>query len=248
VQSDWLMDLGHTRVKWVLARQGEVIDESPRSCPLEQLDALSSDLASDQGRRVWLSSQSAPDIVDAVTTLVRNHGLSLQIVPLGAFDMPVKPAYSTLGCDRWLAMQWPWELTGNSFCVIDCGTAVTFDMVNDRGVHLGGWIMAGLKVLRRGLFEQAPGLAELSASGHPSGQVFLPPATDSARAIAAGTMCQVSAALDRALDVATDLFGGTPRVWITGGDGREVADFLNTPATLDDMLVLRGLALAARAS
>ena len=246
--SDWLLDLGHSRAKWVLARQGEVVDESARSCPLDNLDRLGQDLASGQGERLWLSAQSSPASVSMVTSLAEQHGLSLQIVPLGAFNLPVKPAYSTLGCDRWLAMQWPWEETRKGFCVIDCGTAVTVDIVDDQGQHQGGWIMAGLQILRKGLFAHAPGLAELSQAGGDVTEDFLPPATDSARAITAGTMVQVSAALNRALLAASDLLGRFPDVWITGGDGRHVAGHLSPPPAFDALLVLRGLALATRSS
>ena len=246
--SDWLLDLGHSRAKWVLADDGKVIDESARSCPLDRLDDLDRDLASGQAERVWLSSQCSPASLTSATTLAGQRGLPLQVVRLGAFDLPIKPAYTTLGCDRWLAMQSPWAETEQGFCVIDCGTAVTVDIVDDRGIHLGGWILAGLQILRKGLFGQAPGLAELSASAGEVTEDFLPPATDSARAIAAGTMIQISAALDRALLAASDLLGKTPEVWITGGDGRRVADFLSPPPRIDELLVLRGLALATRSS
>lgn len=245
---DWLLDLGHTRAKWVLARDGVVVDESARSCPLDRLERLGQDLASDQGERLWLSAQSSPASVASVTALARTHGVSLQIVSPEAFDLPVKPAYATLGCDRWLSLQWPWKETGKGFCVIDCGTAVTVDIVDDQGLHQGGWIMAGLQVLRKGLLGQAPALAELSAAGTTENEHFLPPATDSARAIAAGTMVQISAALDRAVLTTSDLLGRFPEIRVTGGDGRHVAAFLSPPPMVDELLVLRGLAMAARLS
>ncbi len=248
VRADWLLDLGHSRAKWALAQAGELVDDGPRSCPLDDLGALERDLASGQAQRLWMSAQSSPDVVDSAMTLARNHGLSARVVSLGSRDLPVKPAYDTLGCDRWLAMQWPWQSTHRGFCVIDCGTAVTVDIVDDQGVHLGGWIMAGLRILRAGLFAHASRLVDFEASQSTVAQDFEPPATDSARAIAAGTMAQISAALEQALRVAGQHLGRSPAIWLTGGDGRQVAEMIDHPATIDDMLVLRGLALAAQSS
>jgi type III pantothenate kinase len=48
-------------------------------------------------------------------------------------------------------MQWPWQQTGSALCVIDCGTALTVDVIDDGGRHLGGWIMAGLATARASL-------------------------------------------------------------------------------------------------
>lgn len=57
-----------------------------------------------------------------------------------------------LGIDRWLAVIEAYNLAGQrSCCVIDFGTAATLDAINENGVHIGGHIVPGLRMLRNTL-------------------------------------------------------------------------------------------------
>ncbi|VAW56224.1 Pantothenate kinase type III, CoaX-like [hydrothermal vent metagenome] len=60
-----------------------------------------------------------------------------------------------MGVDRWLAMIAAFDLHAPEhneiLCVIDCGTAITLDMLNARGQHLGGTIMPGFKTMIQSL-------------------------------------------------------------------------------------------------
>lgn len=51
---------------------------------------------------------------------------------------------TALGVDRWLAMLAAWRRFERPLCLIDCGTAVTFDVILERGRHQGGFILPGL--------------------------------------------------------------------------------------------------------
>jgi len=56
----------------------------------------------------------------------------------------------SLGCDRWLGMIASYELCqGKSFVLVDIGTAITIDTVNNTGAHLGGLIFPGLDKIRQ---------------------------------------------------------------------------------------------------
>ena len=239
--ADWIIDLGHSRVKWARARDGELLPGSVALAGLDQLDALERALTGSTGR-VWLSGQSNIEIVSQVTTCMDRLDLSLQPVPTGSLPLPVQPAYPALGCDRWLALQWPWLQTRRAFCVVDCGTAVTVDVVDDRGQHRGGWIMAGLATLRQAIRERARGLPEVTQADIPPAG----PATDTVSAIAGGSLLQVAAAIDRAVDMARQTLDQQPALWLTGGDATTVLPQLGHPFEHDPQLVLRGLALATR--
>lgn len=55
---------------------------------------------------------------------------------------------TTLGIDRWLAMIGAATLYPNeNVLIIDAGTAITIDLLNDAGKHEGGWIMPGLQTM-----------------------------------------------------------------------------------------------------
>src|SRR5699024_1843795 len=61
-------------------------------------------------------------------------------------------ASDALGVDRWLAIVEAWSRHGNAI-VIDCGSALTVDVAAKEGVHLGGYIVPGLHLLVRSLWE-----------------------------------------------------------------------------------------------
>ena len=240
---DLLLDLGHSRVKWGWGHHGQLLESGSGACPLTDLAPLAGALATTAGRRALLSGQSRIEVVNAVTTLLEGCGLSLQRIETGSPELLVKPAYPSLGCDRWLSLQWPWQQAQQACCVIDCGTAITVDLVDQNGRHRGGWIMAGLVSLQRGLLSLAPGLPAPTEPAESS----LQPAMASAAAIAAGSLCQLTGGIDRALEQARRLLGSDPQLWLTGGDAELIEAYLGRSLTRDRHLVLRGLALAADA-
>ncbi len=247
--SDWLVDLGHSRIKWAQACSGVLDEDSVGAAPVDALGAFEQALADQTGQRLWLSGQSNNEFVMAVTTIIRKHGLSFHAVRTGDINLPVQPAYSTLGSDRWLAMQWPRRQSQQPVCVIDCGTAVTVDVVDANGCHLGGWILAGLGILRAGLLEKARGLPRLGElAGDADAQDAWKPATDSASAIASGTRLQLLGAIERAIGASSEALGEPPEIWLTGGDARLVVNQLSRPCHHDPHLVLRGLAMAVQSA
>src|SRR5690606_2659551 len=68
-----------------------------------------------------------------------------------------------LGADRWLALIAARRIEPGAVCVVDCGTAITIDVMHADGVHLGGLIMPGLGFTRRMLVEAAHGISIESA-------------------------------------------------------------------------------------
>jgi type III pantothenate kinase len=239
--ADWLLDLGHSRVKWGRAEAGHLLPGSTGAGGYAQLELLEQACSGSPAGRIWLSGQSNRESVTAVTTLIERSGLSLHPVQTGMPPLPVEPAYPTLGSDRWLALQWPWQQSRRALCVVDCGTAMTIDLVDGQGHHRGGWILAGLDILQGGLLERARGLPTLSlAAARPE-----LPATDSVAAVASGILLQLTAAIQAALDNARKLLGQKPVLWLTGGDAPALLEHIEYPCQHDPHLVLRGLAMAS---
>ena len=64
----------------------------------------------------------------------------------------VSNAYSdpaTLGIDRWAAVVAAHHGYPGAVCVVDCGTAVTLDLVTAGGEHRGGLILPGIEMLHQ---------------------------------------------------------------------------------------------------
>jgi len=58
---------------------------------------------------------------------------------------------SNLGSDRWLSLIYVHHFYQSNVCVIDCGTAITVDVVLKNGQHQGGLIAPGFNSLIAGL-------------------------------------------------------------------------------------------------
>ncbi len=144
-----------------------------------------------------------------------------------------------IGIDRVCAAAAAYETLKTGCTVIDFGTAVTVDLVDDEGVLVGGAILPGLWAQFRALHEhtaQLP-LVEPSATNLPYGR-------NTTEAIQAG-VCRGLAGAVRALveGYATSL-NRWPQVVATGGDVAfmtPLCDFLDTAV---EHLTLRGIALA----
>ena len=77
---------------------------------------------------------------------------------------------SRLGIDRWIAVLAAYHLAPGGACVIDAGTAATFDAVDAHGRHLGGLIMPGPQLLAAALDRNTSNIgATLAARAVPSG-------------------------------------------------------------------------------
>lgn len=239
--TDWLIDAGHTRIKWArLDKSGELAD--PASCLIEDLAALESILAGAPRGRIIASLQTREEPARRIVELARRRGHRLQALTAGSPALPVAPAYSGLGSDRWLALQAAWTRSREAVCVIDCGTALTVDVVDDDGIHLGGWIMAGLDTARQALLARADRLPRDEAKAIPP-EI---PATTTPGAIEAGSRLQMAGAIERVTAAAADRLGKNPVVWLTGGDAAAIMPLIRIDARMDENLVMHGLAMAAQ--
>jgi type III pantothenate kinase len=137
-QSSLFIDIGNSAVKW-------------RTCDSEVftqgVDLFSSKLLP-EAESVWLSAVAHPNIVQAIMTQFTNVKLVEPLKQYGrltlCYDDPSK-----FGVDRFLAMLGALERFPNlPLLVIDAGSAVTFDIIDNKGIHQGGLIMPGIKALR----------------------------------------------------------------------------------------------------
>lgn len=156
------------------------------------------------------------------------------------------PEPQRLGVDRWLAVLAAHARDPAPALVVDCGSAVTLDLLGAQGVHLGGYIVPGLALMRRALYQDtdAVKVAQEFASG-----MSLAPGCDTAAAVNRGLPLMVLGAVERALAELKQLVAPTavPNIWLTGGDA-ELFGTLEPLATelrhcMVEDLVMEGLAL-----
>ena len=154
-----------------------------------------------------------------------------------AYDEPRQ-----LGADRWAALAGARAVCPNSgVIVVDAGTAITVDALSCEGIHIGGVIMPGVRLMRRALGE---GTARIGSVG--GGEVNLE-TRNTASAVATGTVLGAAAAVDRIVADYARKLQKTPRLLLTGGESSLIAGASNTVYEIVPDLVLRGLCIAARA-
>src|SRR5699024_1677202 len=96
----------------------------------------------------------------------------------GAEGGGVKTKYrypERLGADRWAAAVGAYAASKKAVCVVDCGSAITFDAVDSAGRHLGGLIVPGWNLMRSALHL---GTADLPFAEADSVELFAMDTTD----------------------------------------------------------------------
>jgi len=240
VRTDWLLELGHSRLK-LARRAGEGL-AAGESIRLEDFGGWLAEQAPAAADHFWLSSVPLPQVTERVTDELARAGFEWTTVTTGSTALPVAASYPGTGVDRWLAMQPVWTALRAPFCLVDCGTATTIDLVDGLGVHRGGWIMPGLDAAREGLLARAPGLRR-----EPHAHSALPlPACDTAQGIEDGLLLQQAGGIAQAYRLAARVpdLGGEPALVMTGGAAGPLQSLLEG-ARVEPDLVLRGLAMAA---
>ena len=139
---------------------------------------------------------------------------------------------SSLGSDRFFAMLGAMERFPNkALLIIDIGSAMTFDVINEDGYHQGGLIMPGLGVLRKSFskFETT----DLSTNVDSL-------ANNTKDAWKSGTKAMLLSSINDQIEKFNDMFSDGI-VIICGGLVKEIKNELPESVQIFDNLVLDGL-------
>lgn len=172
-------------------------------------------------QRVW---HVTPEFVRAQA---RAHGIE------NAYSDPAQ-----LGADRWAALVGARHLFARDVCVVDCGTALTVDGLTRDGVHIGGMIAPGVRLMRDAL---SRGTRRVPATP-PAGDTDPVFGNDTASCVRQGTLNAAVAFVERAWFAMSALRGDTgTECIITGGDAPLIVPFLTIPYRHQPDLVMHGL-------
>lgn len=152
----------------------------------------------------------------------------------------------TLGVDRVLAGFGAFALTGETCLVIDAGSAITVDLVRDKGKFYGGLIAPGYRALTEGMKKVTPSLpsAKTFFSDPPreSDPVF--PAKSSQESVNTGTEWAFESLIAGLIGRARTKLAldgeQQPRLVITGGDTDRILP-LFPDALHNPMLIFEGM-------
>jgi type III pantothenate kinase len=240
------LDAGNTRIKWrVRAPSNEIIQDG--SCQLDEVAELCANLI-DQAlvRRICVSSvlcdeKLAKSLQGCVERLgEKNIVFAKTVAACGGLTIAyVDP--SRLGVDRFLAMLAAFHHYGGCILVIDAGSALTGDIVDESGSHLGGYIMNGLHVMRQVIVDRTDSILVKEDA-----EFALTPGRTTEACVSHGALLMFRGAVKQLVAQASAV--GVKRVIVTGGDAAAVLSCLSDcdlEIVLAPALVLDGLALWA---
>jgi type III pantothenate kinase len=233
-----LIDSGNTRLKWAIVQDVRLIAGHAllnQQITRHQLVEAWKMLAPPE--RLAIACVSSTPLLELVQAVAVELWPTVEIfdVKSEAHAFGVHNAYQQpekLGVDRWLALvavRNHYELPA---CIVDCGTAITVDLIDADGNHQGGLISPGLTLMRKSLAAGTAGLQFHETSYVPE------PANFTEAAIYSGTLAAAAGLIEHVLSKQHN----PSQLILTGGDADIIAAQLAIKPIVDADLVLRGLA------
>lgn len=237
-----LIDLGNTRLKWALWDRG-----------LTGCHAFLVDKA-DFAKTLVSSFKVLPEVERAIvvsvadkdrTTALKSWLLSKRNIETTEIRTQ-KEAFGvvneyekieTLGADRWVALVAARQHSRKATVVIDCGTAVTIDVLDGLGNFKGGVILPGRGLMQKSLNQTAAGIDVEAMSVE---RVW---GTSTQEAVAVGCVFGLAGAIERVVRGHINQLGGEANVLLTGGDADTLKPYLPDSYECVPDLVFEGMAI-----
>jgi len=235
-----LFNLGNSNLSWATSGETGWQTGKLQAHPEQLAKALRQQFANGPTpSAVWLSSVGGQQCLDVLQSwLDQQWSIRPSRVLAEASAFGVTNCYSqasSLGADRWAALVAVRHRYKTPACIIDAGTAVTVNLLDDQSHFRGGSIFPGLNSIRRAL---ASSTANLPADIGSEKSCL---ACSTVDAIAAGTRSGWIGAVRQMLEMQQAESGLIPYVYITGGDGELLAEGMDCQYELVPDLVLQGL-------
>jgi type III pantothenate kinase len=240
-----VLDLGNSRCKWALANDTltpggafaygddftRALDQAfgPLSRPAQVAAVSVAGAARTDTLAHWVQRRWNLDLLR----------FSARAVQCGVTNTYKDPAQ--LGADRWAALIAARTRVLDAVCVVDCGTAITVDALDHKGVFRGGVIFSGVALMLSSLLQGTQGIR--TPLGNPDTCL----AQTTSDAVAAGVLYSLAGGIDRILDEQAAELGGAPQVLLTGGNAEVLSSLMRHTTTLVPDLVLEGVACIANA-
>ena len=232
-----LVDIGNTRLKWRLQEQGVVRCSGAmlvRDLSVAQLQASLPESIS----VVYWASVAGDEKASCLEVWAYQENIVChQITTQDSWQDLTNGYHETqqLGVDRWLAMVAARQHTRRAVCVVDCGSAITFDYVGADGRHEGSYITPGARLMSQALTRDT---AKINVTHRAPSS--LQPGTSTSHAVLAGCY---QIAHHGVCGLVREAQGRGYEILLCGGDGLAIADELGL--TYVEELVLEGLAQVA---
>ena len=240
-----LIDIGNSRIKW---QESHNFSESPAafSYQCEDLDAqLNSHLlrCGQPDQDVVVVSVAAAEVNSRLESWVsETWQVGVRFLKTELQWKTLTNGYEraeTLGADRWYALIGAVSRYDPPLLVCDIGSAVTLDIVDQTGAHLGGYIIPGIDMMIRSLVSGTDIDINPDQSIRATG--LIPNNTDSA--ISEGCLRAIAALIDSTNERVTK----KNCTILTGGGAEIIASMLKSKSSVDNNLIFYGIMSAIEA-
>ena len=239
-----LIDIGNSSLKWAEKKHGETLPLNMSQCLYP--DAIHESFFTncwseiESPSQIFVSCVAHNELWQAlVMACEKLWGIHIQRVQSSAKGYGLVNSYeyaSDLGSDRWCAMIAVKHMSESAFMVVDAGSALTIDVVNESGQHLGGTISPGLKMMKKCLGVDTAQVKVDTAQNASSS--FLGRSTK--ECVDAGALLSITSLIE-AIFAKESLQVDDLQCILTGGDAKLIADSLSIKCVTIPDLVLRGL-------
>ncbi len=242
---DVVVDVGNTRIKWGRCQNHAIV----ATASLEPDDPGAWQFQRD----LWRLDEGALFVVTGVhperrgrlTEWLRQHGAAVRVVKEAA-ELPLqvrveKPDH--VGIDRLFdaVAANHRRSPGRAAVVIDAGSAVTVDWVDEKGAFTGGAIFPGIRLMALALHQYT---ALLPLIETPREMPALP-GTSTRAAMAAGMVWATAGGVKALIEQYSRQTAVPPHVFLTGGDGPLLHRILDAAVVHLTDLTLDGIRLTA---
>jgi type III pantothenate kinase len=207
-----IIDIGNTRTKFSVFNKGEVLI----TVPVDEFLPGHIDLLQDEH----------PDLKKVILSAVKDYSPELKSALQNKFEffleldaktpLPIENCYKTpetLGKDRIAAAVGGFDLyPDTNLLIIDAGTAITYDIINEKHQYLGGNISPGIEMRFKALHQFTGKLPHIKQQKFD--KLY---GTSTEEAIRAGVQHGVVFEVSKAIETFNDFYKNL-KVIITGGD------------------------------
>lgn len=240
-----LIDMGNSSIKWATLEQSQLSSQQRIPYHKDNLDNLLTQAwsaLSVPSQGVWISNVAGPQKAEILAHWLKTHwGLMPTFLKTSHYECGVKNGYDNpkqLGVDRWLALIGAHHLEKGRLCVVDCGTAVTIDVLSANGHHQGGLIIPGVTTMYKALLTDTYALAHLNNLHQREEKSLL--AHDTHTGITLGTLYAVIGLLEHIINT-LEMPENPLKLILTGGTTPALESFLQIPYRHIPDIVLRGI-------
>ena len=181
---------------------------------------------------------------DKISAVLRKiYGIETVVISFNS-KLPIKLGVDypeKLGVDRLINGAYAYNKFNQSVIVIDCGSAITLDVVNNEGEFLGGIIALGLKNQLQAISSYTSALPELSLKN-----IETNIGKNTQEAILSGVINGTASMIDGMIEKCSKEFlnrlSNKPKIILTGGDAGFIQSYLKTQIDIvDENFTLNGL-------